>query len=51
VWLGGAVFERTHSYDLVWLLAMALGVLAAVLHWPIDDRALARAGTLARGNA
>ena len=51
VWLGGAVFERTHSYDLVWLLAMALGVLAAALHWPIDDRALARSGPLARGHA
>jgi len=48
VWLGGAVFERTHSYDLVWLLAMALGVLAAALHWPIDDRALARTGAPAR---
>ena len=42
VWLGGLVFVRTQSYDLVWLLAMALGVLAAALHWPIDDRALAR---------
>jgi len=51
VWLGGAVFERTHSYDLVWLLAMALGVLAAALHWPIDDRALARTRAPARGAA
>ncbi len=42
VWLGGVVFVHTHSYDLVWLVAMALGVLAAALHWPIDDRAIAR---------
>ncbi len=42
VWLGGVVFEVTHSYDLIWLGAMALGVLAAVLHWPIDDRELPR---------
>ena len=48
VWLGGVVFEHTHSYDLVWLLAMALGVLAAALHWPIDDRALARASSRVR---
>jgi len=48
VWLGGLVFVRTQSYDLVWLLAMALGVLAAALHWPIDDRALARTPTRAR---
>lgn len=43
VWLGGVVFESTHSYDLVWLCAMALGVIAAALHWPIDDRELVRA--------
>ena len=42
VWLGGVVFVHTHSYDLVWLLAMALGALAALLHLPIDDRELAR---------
>ncbi len=42
VWLGGVVFVHTHSYDLVWLIAMGLGVLAAALHWPIDDRALVR---------
>ena len=43
VWLGGVLFVATHSYDLMWLIAMALGVLAAALHWPIDDRALSRA--------
>ena len=49
VWLGGVLFVATRSYDLMWLVAMALGVLAAALHWPIDDRTLARgpAGALA----
>jgi MFS family permease len=42
VWLGGYVFEATKSYDLIWLGAMTLGVLAAALHLPIDDRALLR---------
>lgn len=42
VWLGGMVYEATHSYDPVWLVAMALGVLAAALHWPIDERPLVR---------
>ncbi len=51
VWLGGVVYVHTRSYDLVWLIAMALGVLAAALHWPIDDRELARAGAPARGAA
>ena len=43
VWLGGILFVATHSYDLMWLIAMALGVLSAALHWPIDDRPLVRA--------
>ena len=42
VWLGGVVFEATGSYDLIWLGAMALGVLSAALHWPIDDREIRR---------
>ncbi|MFY3552164.1 MFS transporter [Achromobacter insolitus] len=44
VWLGGVVFEATGSYDLIWLGAMALGVLSAALHWPIDDREIRRVG-------
>ena len=43
VWLGGAMFEATGSYDAVWLGAIALGVAAAALHWPIDDRQVIRA--------
>ncbi|RZT36683.1 MFS transporter [Cupriavidus agavae] len=42
VWLGGLVFELTRSYDPVWMGAMALGVVAAALHWPIDDREVVR---------
>lgn len=45
VWLGGVVFEATGSYDLIWLGAMALGVLSAALHWPIDDREIPRVHT------
>jgi MFS family permease len=47
VWLGGIVFEATRSYDLIWMGAMALGVLSALLHWPIDDRELTRARPVA----
>ena len=36
-WLGGVVYEATHSYLWLWWASMALGVLAAVLHWPIND--------------
>lgn len=44
VWLGGYVYVATGSYQAIWLVAIALGLLAAVLHWPIDDRAVMRAG-------
>jgi MFS family permease len=42
VWLGGMVFDATKSYDLVWFGAIALGLIAAALHWPIDDRQIVR---------
>lgn len=44
VWLGGYLFDATASYDLVWLIGIALGVIAALLHWPIDDREIVRGG-------
>ena len=42
VWLGGYVYELTRSYDLIWRGAIGVGVLATILHWPIDDREIAR---------
>jgi MFS family permease len=44
-WLGGVVFDATKSYDLVWFGAIALGLVAAALHWPIDDRQVVRLQT------
>jgi predicted MFS family arabinose efflux permease len=42
VWLGGILFDATGGYTVVWWLAAALGVAAALIHWPIDERGLAR---------
>jgi MFS family permease len=42
MWLGGALFDATHSYDAMWLLSVLIGLVAAALHWPIDDRAVVR---------
>ncbi len=42
VWLGGFLFDRTGSYDLVWYLAIGFGVLAAILNLPIKETAIAR---------
>jgi predicted MFS family arabinose efflux permease len=36
-WLGGALFDLTGSYALVWSATAVAGVVAAILHFPIDD--------------
>lgn len=41
-WLGGVAFDRTGSYDLMWIISILLGVGAAVMHLPIGDRPVAR---------
>ena len=42
VWMGGYLYDVTGSYDVVWWLIAILGVAAAGLHWPIDERAIPR---------
>lgn len=42
VWLGGFLFDKTGSYDVVWLIAIALGVLAALANLPIKEAPLQR---------
>ncbi|MFZ1364884.1 MAG: MFS transporter [Brachymonas denitrificans] len=42
VWLGGALYDSTGSYDIVWYIAIALGVLAAGLNLPIRESAIQR---------
>jgi MFS family permease len=50
VWLGGYLYDRTGSYDVVWLIAIALGVFAGLVNLPVRDRAIVRA-PLASGAA
>jgi MFS family permease len=42
VWLGGYLYERTGSYDVVWWLAVALGIFAALVNLPIREQPVAR---------
>ncbi len=42
VWLGGLLFDSTQSYEVVWWICAALGVIAAVLHWPINEQPIKR---------
>jgi MFS family permease len=39
VWMGGYLYDLLGSYDLVWQIAIALGILAALLHLPINESA------------
>jgi MFS family permease len=42
VWLGGLVFDRTGSYNMVWWLAILFGVLSALINMPIVEKPVAR---------
>jgi predicted MFS family arabinose efflux permease len=42
VWMGGVLYDATGSYDVVWWLGVALGIFAAIVHWPIREEPVQR---------
>ncbi len=38
VWLGGLLYDRTGSYDVVWWLTVLLGLLAAAANLPVREQ-------------
>lgn len=42
VWLGGFLYDKLGSYDLVWWLGVVMGIFAAIVHWPIEERPVMR---------
>jgi MFS family permease len=42
VYLGGLLYERTGSYDIVWWLGVLFGVLSALINLPIVEKPVAR---------
>jgi MFS family permease len=42
VWLGGVLFERTGSYDVIWYFTILLGILSALVNLPIVEKPVAR---------
>jgi predicted MFS family arabinose efflux permease len=43
VWLGGLLYDATGSYTVVWWIAIALGVFAALVNLPVRETAIPRA--------
>ncbi|WP_068809049.1 MFS transporter [Thauera phenolivorans] len=50
-WLGGKLFDATGSYDVVWGICIALGIIAALANLPIDERNLEARRTAVAGRA
>jgi len=42
VWLAAYLFDNTGSYRLMWLLTIALGILAGLINLPINDQQIQR---------
>lgn len=42
-YLGGYIFDKTGTYNLVWMIAIALGVFAGLVNLPIKEKELLRA--------
>ncbi len=42
VWLGGRLYDQTGSYDAIWWAGIALGIFAAIVHWPIQEKPVER---------
>jgi len=42
VWLGGKLYDSTGSYDVVWWIAVALGVFAGLINLPVREAPIAR---------
>ena len=42
VWLGGYLYDATGSYDIVWYIAIGLGVLAGLVNLPVKESPIQR---------
>jgi predicted MFS family arabinose efflux permease len=42
VWLGGRLYDASGSYDSMWWAGVVFGLLAAIVHWPINEAPISR---------
>lgn len=47
VWLGGYIYTRMGNYDVVWTVVLALGVFAALVNLPINEKPITRTTAVA----
>lgn len=43
VWLGGYLYDATGSYDIVWYIAIGLGIFAGLVNLPVKESPIRRA--------
>ncbi len=42
VWLGGVLYDKTGSYDIVWYITIALGIFAGLINLPVRETPIHR---------
>ena len=42
VWLGGYLYDATGSYDIVWYIAIGLGIFAGLVNLPVKESPIQR---------
>ena len=47
IWLGGVVYDLTGNYDYIFWGGAVLGLIAAIIHVPLDDKPLPRIASAA----
>ena len=47
VWLGGKLYDMTGNYNVVWWIAVALGIFAGIVNLPVREQAIVRAAPAA----
>ena len=45
-WLGGRLYDMTGSYDVVWGIAVALGIFAALINLPVREEPIVRSAAV-----
>ena len=50
VWLGGRLYDTTGTYNMVWYIAIALGIVAAFVHMPISEAPVVKTQVVRTGS-